>query len=633
VTIARGVRIGDRTVVYPNVTIGEGTLIGEDCVVHSQTAIRERVVIGNRVILQNGVVIGGDGYGFARRADGTHQKIPQSSAVVIEDDVEIGANTTVDRPAIGETRIQAGAKIDNLVQVGHGVNVGRNVLLAAQVGIAGSTTIGEGACSAGRWAWRSRVDRQEGHGRGPERHHELDSRRCVRQRLSGHRQPRMAQIVGDFPQAAGVAKEDRRARTTRARARGHAGRKQAKIEVVMAVLRHALKTRLPVAALVAALALVPLNAAVRPPRMQYSITTLPNGLTVVLSEDHSTPIVHADLWYHVGSKDERPGRTGFAHLFEHMMFKGSKNVAPEEHASMIASVGGQSNAYTNDDTTVFWETVPSQYLPLAMWLEADRMATLKIDEATFKAEREVVKEERRLRIDNQPFGRLTEFSTPTPSRCTPTSTRPSAAWRIWTPPQWTTCAISTTRITFPATPRWRWWGISIPRRRWIWSRNISAGSEVRPDDRPGLSEGAAGHQREARHGDGELAAAGRGGGLPHHLRRPSRFVSPASHVEDSVRRRELAHLQVAGVRAGHRGLGIRRRQHHRRAEPVLCRRHRPARAHAGGSGARVDCGVRQAARTPVSERELQRAKNQFFRDYITDRESTQGKAGQLATPW
>ena len=157
------------------------------------------------------------------------------------------------------------------------------------------------------------------------------------------------------------------------------------------------------------LLLTPLAAAVRPPRMPYSIATLPNGLTVVLSEDHSTPIVHADLWYHVGSKDERPGRTGFAHLFEHMMFKGSKNVAPEEHASLIAGVGGQSNAYTNDDTTVFWETVPSSYLPLVLWLEADRMATLKIDERTLKAECEVVKEERRLRIDNQPYGRLSEI--------------------------------------------------------------------------------------------------------------------------------------------------------------------------------------------------------------------------------
>jgi zinc protease len=137
--------------------------------------------------------------------------------------------------------------------------------------------------------------------------------------------------------------------------------------------------------------------------------TLPNGLTVVLSEDHSTPIVHLQLWYHVGSKNEKKGRTGFAHLFEHMMFKGSKNVAPEEHTSVIASVGGQSNAYTTDDETVFWETAPAQYLPLMLWLEADRMAALRIDKDTFVNEREVVKEERRMRVDNQPYGRLNEI--------------------------------------------------------------------------------------------------------------------------------------------------------------------------------------------------------------------------------
>src|SRR5437764_14044585 len=150
-------------------------------------------------------------------------------------------------------------------------------------------------------------------------------------------------------------------------------------------------------------------AASRPPKFQYEITTLPNGLTLVLSEDHSTPIVHLQLWYHVGSKNEKPGRTGFAHLFEHLMFKGSKNVQPEAHTSMVSSVGGQSNAYTTDDETVFWETVPAQYLPMVLWLEADRMATLRIDKDTFTNEREVVKEERRMRVDNQPFGRLNEI--------------------------------------------------------------------------------------------------------------------------------------------------------------------------------------------------------------------------------
>ena len=156
--------------------------------------------------------------------------------------------------------------------------------------------------------------------------------------------------------------------------------------------------------------LVPASqAAVRPPKLDYTMTTLPNGMKVVMLEDHSTPIVHLQMWYHVGSKNEKPGRTGFAHLFEHMMFKGSKNVEPEGHPSYVSSVGGQSNAFTDEDATVFWETVPAQYLPLVLWLEADRLASLRIEEKVFKTEREVVKEERRMRIENQPYGRLQEI--------------------------------------------------------------------------------------------------------------------------------------------------------------------------------------------------------------------------------
>src|SRR5918999_995535 len=151
------------------------------------------------------------------------------------------------------------------------------------------------------------------------------------------------------------------------------------------------------------------HAAVRPPKLDYKMTTLPNGLKVVLLEDHSTPIVHTEVWYHVGSKDERKGRTGFAHLFEHMMFKGSKNVEPEGHPSWISSIGGQSKAFTNQDATVFLQTLPAQYLPLVLWLEADRLASLRIDEKVFQTEREVVKEERRMRVENQPYGRLNEI--------------------------------------------------------------------------------------------------------------------------------------------------------------------------------------------------------------------------------
>jgi UDP-3-O-[3-hydroxymyristoyl] glucosamine N-acyltransferase len=148
--IAEGTRIGARTVVHAHVTVGRFAEIGEDCLVHAQASIRDRVRLGNRVVLQDGVVIGSDGYGFARRPDGSHQKIPQIGGVVIEDDVEIGANSTIDRPAVGETRIAAGTKIDNLVQIAHGVRVGRHVLLAAQVGVAGSSVIEDQVTLAGQ---------------------------------------------------------------------------------------------------------------------------------------------------------------------------------------------------------------------------------------------------------------------------------------------------------------------------------------------------------------------------------------------------------------------------------------------------------------------------------------------------
>lgn len=149
-SVGPGASVGPRTVIHSNVCIGPGAKVGADCVIHSQVAVRERVVIGDRVVLQNAAVIGSDGFGFARRPDGTHQKIPQVGDLVIEDDVEIGAHVSIDRPAIGETRIKAGAKIDNLVQVGHGVKIGRNALLAAQVGIAGSTVIEDDVVLAGQ---------------------------------------------------------------------------------------------------------------------------------------------------------------------------------------------------------------------------------------------------------------------------------------------------------------------------------------------------------------------------------------------------------------------------------------------------------------------------------------------------
>lgn len=119
--------------------------------------------------------------------------------------------------------------------------------------------------------------------------------------------------------------------------------------------------------------------------------------------------MNVQVWYHVGSKDEKVGRTGFAHLFEHLMFKGSAHIKPEEHDKIITNAGGVSNAYTQDDVTVYWETFPSNYLEKVLWMEADRMTTLNVSEENFKAEREVVKEERLTRIENPPYGDLYEL--------------------------------------------------------------------------------------------------------------------------------------------------------------------------------------------------------------------------------
>lgn len=135
---------------------------------------------------------------------------------------------------------------------------------------------------------------------------------------------------------------------------------------------------------------------------------LPNGLRVLMVERHEAPVVSVQVWYHVGSKDEAAGKTGFAHLFEHLMFQGTTNVGPEQFSDYIVRSGGLDNAYTTEDYTVFWETIPSSHLPVALWLEADRMRNLEISERTFSKEREVVKEERRLRFDNQPYGTVVE---------------------------------------------------------------------------------------------------------------------------------------------------------------------------------------------------------------------------------
>jgi len=140
------------------------------------------------------------------------------------------------------------------------------------------------------------------------------------------------------------------------------------------------------------------------PRLTFTEHQLENGLRVVLQENRRTPLVHLSLHYLIGSSYERKGRSGFAHLFEHMMFQGSSNLPKNEHGKLIDSAGGRWNASTNKDRTNYYETVPSHYLDLILWLEADRMESLKVTPENFENQRQTVIEEKKQSYDNRPYG-------------------------------------------------------------------------------------------------------------------------------------------------------------------------------------------------------------------------------------
>jgi len=148
--VGRGVVVGDRVRLFPNVTVYDGVRIGDDSVIHSGVRLREGALIGARVRIHDNAVVGSDGFGYAKDEEGRWLKIPQTGRVRIEDDVEVGAGTTIDRASVGETRIARGAKIDNLVQVGHSCAVGEDTLLCAQVGLAGSSHVGRRVILAGQ---------------------------------------------------------------------------------------------------------------------------------------------------------------------------------------------------------------------------------------------------------------------------------------------------------------------------------------------------------------------------------------------------------------------------------------------------------------------------------------------------
>ena len=365
---------------------------------------------------------------------------------------------------------------------------------------------------------------------------------------------------------------------------------------------------------------------------QYQMTTLPNGLTVVSCEDHSTPIVHLQLWYHVGSKNEKPGRTGFAHLFEHMMFKGSKNVEPEEHTSVIASVGGQSNAYTTDDETVFWETVPAQFLPLVLWLEADRMATLRIDKDTFD-QRARGRQGRAADAGRQPAVRpaATRSSTTRPSRCIPTSTRPSAAWQdleaasvddvrdfynTYYVPENATLALVGDFDSAQAMQLVKQYLGRVPKAERPVPRDI-------PKEPPQTREKRVTLQQPwplpavvvAYH----ITYDGHPDSYPLHI--ASKVLSDG---QSSRIYQKLVYDQQLAV-AAFGGANLIEDPNLFYAVAIVQPGQRPEEA--------VDALIAELDRLksePISERELQRAKNQFARDYILGRESNQQKALQLA---
>ena len=390
------------------------------------------------------------------------------------------------------------------------------------------------------------------------------------------------------------------------------------------------RVRITLLVLMAALA-APLAAFVHPPKLSYEAATLPNGLRVILAEDHSTPIVHLSVWYHVGSRNERPGRTGFAHLFEHMMFKGSKNVEPEEHASMLASIGGQSNAYTNDDATVFWQTVPSQYLPLVLWMEADRMATLRIDKTTFENEREVVKEERRLRVDNQPFGRLSEilydtFYTVSPYKHTTIgSMKDLDAASVedvrdfhntfYVPNNATIAIVGDFDMAQTRELVTKYFG-RVPKSDRAITREY-------PREKPSKSE-----RRVTVNEAWPLPAVivaypitwdGNPDSYPLHLTSKILSDGDSSRIYQSLVYEKGIALSAFG------GGNIIEEPNLFFAVALVA----PGHTHEEVEKALIVEFDKLRSET-ISEHELQRAKNQFFRDYIVDRESIRGKASQLA---
>jgi zinc protease len=332
-----------------------------------------------------------------------------------------------------------------------------------------------------------------------------------------------------------------------------------------------------------------------------------------------------------GSKNERAGRTGFAHLFEHMMFKGSKNVEPEGHPSWISSIGGQSNAYTTEDATVFWETVPAQYLPLVLWLEADRLATLRIDEDVFKTGTRG-REGRAPDAHRQPALRPVERADLRPgvhgaSLQTPDDREHEGPWRRR---RSATSVISSAPTTSRTTRRWCWSATSTRRRRRISSRNTSAGCRSRIGRCRATSRRS---RRRRRSGGCGSTRAGRC------LRSSSPITSPTTAIPIPIRctsprrccrtgqssriYRKLVYEKGLAL-AAFGGGNIIEDPNLFYAVAIVQPATRPTKTIAA-----LIAELDELRSQAITAGELQQAKNQFARDYIFSRESNKDKASQL----
>jgi predicted Zn-dependent peptidase len=341
--------------------------------------------------------------------------------------------------------------------------------------------------------------------------------------------------------------------------------------------------------------------------------------------------VHAQLWYHVGSKNEKKGKTGFAHLFEHLMFKGSKNVEPEQHTSMISSVGGLSNATTNEDTTEYWATVPQQYLPLVLWLEADRMASLRVDEQTFINERDVVKEERRMRVDNQPYGRLQEiiyhqaftthpYKQPTIGHMSDLEMASIEDvrdfYRTYYVPSNATLTLVGDFDSVQTLELVKQYLGKVPKSERAVPRDIAKEPPQTRERRVTIEEAWPLPAVVVSH---HITYDGHPDSYPLHI--ASKILSDGQ--SSRIYRKLVYELQIALAAYG--GGNIIEDPNLFFAVSIM----QPGRPPVEGEKALIG-ELERLRNEPISEQELQRAKNQFARDYILSRESNQQKAGHLA---